>query len=357
MWIKERYGGGKYIVTLQGKDGRIRKRFSFAIEGAPKLPPSEIVQPEEGTLGLVRELIEEIKERRSSDQTDIFKLMMEMQKQQFELLLNVVNGKEQKRKSFLEQAIEKLISNPQVLLALGGGVWKVIQKALANKNELLELLRVAKDDPEIKQLAVEVIGAKYGAGGGILDRVLSNPEILNKTLEIVNKALSLREAGQNPLPAVKQELRKMAGAHREVGAPQVVDNGEEVVSVQEVIAVGTKVLDMAEKGATAEEIFDSLTDREVKLLYGVSESYGIKNAEGLVTFLEGLPVPRFTIAGYVEAIRRHKEVVDSLLGLVLGEFEEEIKEDLMESLGEDSRRVERKKVGESKEETREEEGG
>jgi len=384
MWIKERYGGGKYIVTLQGKDGRIKKRFSFAIEGAPKMPPSEMVQQENGTLGLVRELIEEIKEKRSSDQADVFKMMMEMQRQQFELLLNVVKGKEQERKSFLEQAVEKLISNPQVLLAVGGGAWKVIQKALTNKNELLELIRVAKDDPEIKEMAVSILGAKYGAGGGILDRLLSNPEFLNKTLEIVNKALSIREAGQNPLPAVKQELRKMAKAQGQVrkeGAPQVaasggvgsspsqvisnpqstqlesVDNGEEVVSVQEVIAVGTKILDLAERGATAEEIFDSLTDREVELLYGVSESYGIKDSEGLVAFLEGLPVPRFVIAGYVEAVRRHREVIDSLLGLVLGEFEEEVREDSGESLREDSGRVERERVGEGKEEVREGKGG
>jgi hypothetical protein len=335
FWVREKYGGGKYQLILFGKDGRVKKRLSFAVDGPPKLP-KEQGSEESGLVELLSRLIEKMEEKRNSgsEMAMVFQMMMQMQQQNMQMLVELLRN-EKREKGGLEGILEKLLSNPKVLFAAGGGIWKLLQKALSNKNELLELLKVAKDDPEIKQLAVEVIGAKYG-GGGIIDRLLSNPELLNKTLEIVNKALVIRQAGRNPIPEVKRELRKMAG--KEVTSRQsttVVDTavdseknevrGEEVsvVSVQEIIALGTKILDLAEKGANAGQIWDSLSDREIDVLAALMEQYGIKDSEGLVRLLEELPVPRFTVAGYIEAIRRHKAVIDELLSYLEVEEVEE----------------------------------
>ena len=349
FWTKERYGGGKYQMILFGKDGKVKKRLSFVIDGLPKHPGEEKVG-EEGTLKLVEKLIEKLEEKRGSSSgelTAVFQMMLQMQQQQFELLLQTLKS-ERKESSFLEKFIDKVLSNPAILMSAGGGLWKLLQKALSNKNELLELIKVAKADPELKELAIQAVGAKYGAGGGIIDRIVSNPELLNKTLELVNKALTLREAGQNPLPTVKQELRKLAGAPRReatvsgtgnspVNNPQstatnVVDN-QEVIEVQEIIAVGTKILDLAERGANAQQIWEALNDREVDVLIAVTDEYGIEDAEGLVNFLEKLPVPRFTVAGYIEAIRRHKAIIDELISFLgIEEVEESSQEGNQEGL-------------------------
>jgi len=338
FWVKEKYGGGKYQLILFGTDGKVKKRLSFSIAGEPKEPGGSSPSKEEGTLQLIKELIEKLEEKKgSSNDTVIFQMMMEMQKQQFQLLLETMK-ESKKESSFLDRFIDKVLSNPAVLMSAGGAVWKLLQKAISSKNELLELIKVAKEDPELKELAIQAVGAKYGGTGGILDRILGNPELLNKTLEIVNKALTIREAGQNPIPTVKRELQELAGrregapqdgtAAAQVGAPQVSNpqstisqgvESQEVVEVQEVIAIGTKILEMAERGANAEVIWENLSDREVDILVAVVDQYGIRDAEGLVRFLEELPVPRFTIAGYVEAIRRHRQVVDELLSYCVAE--------------------------------------
>ena len=349
FWTKEQYGGGKYQMILFGKDGKVKKRLSFVIDGPPKHPSDE--SKEEGTLKLVEKLIEKLEEKRGSSPSEftaVFQMIMQMQQQQFQLLLQTLKP-ERKENSLLEKFMDKVLANPAVLISAGAGAWKLLQKALSNKNELLELIKVAKADPELKELAIQAVGAKYGAGGGIIDRILSNPELLNRTLEIVNKALTIREAGQNPIPAVKKELRELAGAPRKevtvsgtggnspVSNPQStvpvsVDN-QEVIGVQEIIAVGTKILELAERGANAQQIWEALSDREVDILIAVTDEYGIEDAEGLVKLLESLPVPRFTVAGYIEAIRRHRQVIDELISyLGVEEVEESSQEGGQEEL-------------------------
>ncbi|WP_456484782.1 hypothetical protein [Desulfurobacterium sp.] len=350
-WIKETYGGGRYQVVLYGTDGKVKKRLSFSVAGEPK-EPGEKRESTNGTIDLLRELIEKLEEKKSggADTVTLFQMMMQMQQQQFQLLLQTLKP-ERKESSLLEKFIDKVLANPAVLMSAGAGAWKLLQKALSNRNELLELIKVAKADPELKELAIQAVGAKYGAGVGIIDRILSNPELLNRTLEIVNKALTIREAGQNPIPAVKRELRELAGAPRKevtvygggsstVGNPQStppksVENREEVVSVQEVIAIGTKILDMAERGLNAGQIWDSLSDAEVDVLIAVMEEYNVKDADGLVRFLEGLPVPRFTIAGYIEAIKRYRQVVDELLSYCIAEEVQEGSQEYIQGKNED----------------------
>ncbi|TCK06347.1 hypothetical protein [Phorcysia thermohydrogeniphila] len=345
FWVKEKYGGGKYQLILFGADGRVKKRLSFAIDGTPKFPQEEKEGSKDAMVELLSKLVEKLEEKRrspsESELTTVFEKMMEMQMENTKTIIELLKNEKPKEKGFLDSLIDKVLSNPQILLAAGSGLWKLIQKAIANKNELLELIKVAKDDPELKELAIQAVGAKYGGGGGIIDRILSNPELLNKTLDIVNKALAIREAGQNPIPTVKRELHKLARNGQQIKqSTTVVDTpvdsgkinevrGEEVsvVGVQEVVALGTKILDLAEKGANAGQIWDSLSDEEIDILIALTEQYGIKDSEGLVRLLEELPVPRFTVAGYIDAVKRHKAVIDELLSYL---FAEEVGEDSQE---------------------------
>jgi len=343
FWLKETYGGGKYIIMVQGKDGKIKKRVSLSIDGTPKLPPSEI-SVQDGTISLLKELIKELREKdkkSSYEQNSLMQMLLQMQQQQFSMMLELMkaNIPTKREKSAIEKALEKLLSNPQILLTVGGGAWKVLRKALNSKDELLELLKIAKDDPEIKEMAVSILGAKYGTGGSLLDKILGDPSLLGKTLEIIDKALSARTVGQKPADILKTELRELAGApyNREaqnsikssqtfpivssspVGSSRLMPNPtvepqeEEIITVQEIIALGTKILEQAEKGLTAEKILNLLTEEEVAILQELTENYNIRTAEDLIKLLETLPLPKFTIKGYIEAIQNHSLTLNNLL--------------------------------------------
>ncbi|WP_456465522.1 hypothetical protein [Desulfurobacterium sp.] len=327
-WIKETYGGGRYQVVLYGTDGKVKKRLSFSVAGEPK-EPGEKRESTNGTIDLLRELIEKLEEKKSggADTVTLFQMMMQMQQQQFQLLLQTLKG-EKRESSFIDKFVDKVLSNPAVLMSAGGAVWKLARKALSNKNELLELIRVAKDDPELKEMAVSILGSKYGASAGILDKIVSNPELLSKTLEIVNKALSARAAGMNPVPVMKKEIQELSigvnktkvGSHFG-GQFQGSQLHEEVsvTGIQEIVAVGTKILDMAENGKSAMEIWNSMSDEEIDILVSLMDSYEMRTADDMVSVLESLPVPKFTIAGYIEAIKRYRQVVDELLSYCIAE--------------------------------------
>jgi hypothetical protein len=343
FWVKEKYGGGKYQLILFGKDGKVKKRLSFAIDGAPKLLDGEEKKEDSGTIHLVEKLIEKLEKKESSDNVLLLKTMMDIQQQNMKMMVELLKGEKKEEKSFIEKAIDKVFSNPEILLAAGGGLWKLIQKALASKNEILELVKVAKDDPELKELAIQAVGSKFGAGGGgFLDKILGDPNLLNKTLEIVNKALDARRMGINPVPVVKKELRELQGEKRNtLSGPVRSSRGESVIHNQKapapevanpqgyshvnnqeaggemginIVEVGTMILDMAERGMNAEEILGSLSNEVIDGLAGFFDEAGIENHEGLIAVLESLPVPKFMVKGYVEAIRKHRELVDEFIG-------------------------------------------
>ncbi|SNR83210.1 hypothetical protein [Desulfurobacterium atlanticum] len=358
-WIKETYGGGRYQVVLYGTDGKVKKRLSFSVAGEPK-EPGEKKEGSDGTIELLRELIEKLEDRKSggTDTVALFQMMLQMQQQQFQLLLQTLKG-EKRESSFIDKFVDKVLSNPAVLMSAGGAVWKLLQKAISSKNELLELIRVAKDDPELKELAVQAVGAKYGGAGGLIDKVLSNPELLNKTLEIVNKALSVKAAGRNPVPVIKKEIRKLSPSvdkpvEKSTNMGEVVNNGQNGIGIQEIVAVGTRILQMAESGRSAVEIWNSLSDEEIDIFVTLVDGYGMKTADDMVKVLEGLPVPRFTIAGYIEAINRHKQVVNELISFcVMDEVQEGIQENAQAEIegisGQDKRNTTGETSGESQE--------
>jgi len=115
-----------------------------------------------------------------------------MQQQQFQILLEVIKnqkGKEEKENGIMPKIIEKILNKPEMLITISGPLFKFLKNTFSKKDELIELIRLAKDDAELKEVALELVSAKYGGSGNFLDKLLSNPEILSRTLEIVNKVL------------------------------------------------------------------------------------------------------------------------------------------------------------------------
>jgi len=325
LWIKEKYGGGSYTVVLRGKDGKFKKRLSFKIEGKPKTE-EEKETGKEPALQLIEKLIEKLEEKKN-DSTNLatFQMMMEMQRQNFQMMLEMMKGQMEvlknqgRERGIFESALEKVFSNPEVLLAAGGGAWKLLSKILSKKDEVIELVKLAKDDPELKELAVSILGAKYGGTGGILERVLSNPEILTKTLEIINKSLEAKTLGQNPTTVMKRELQKISPQPITQNSQQQAETPEEV-SVQEIIAVGTKILSLADEGKTSEEIVNALSQKEIDILLHIIEKYDVNNHERLIEILGNLPVPSFAISGYIDAIKKHSEVIDQIFSIIFRDF-------------------------------------
>ncbi len=318
-WLKEKYGGGKYTVQIQKKDGKFGKSFTFLIEGRPKEPDEELKGSPEVVFLMqeIRELKEELR-RKDTGGEGIFKYLLELEKmnrkENFEMFMKMLEL-QNKKSSPLEELIKGLLKNPTVLMALGSGAWKVIKELMNRKDELVELVKVAKDDPELKGIIGELLGAKFGVNKGFLDSILENPELINKVLDTVNKALSIRaEHGTHKaLSYMKEEVKQLRGAE--------VDSEIEEVSnqISNPLEVYLKLLRLAEEGKTSEEIYEELSEEEREYLIDYLTSTGIENAGELIGVLKASGVPR----EYIEVVRKHQNKLDELIGILLRDGNDE----------------------------------
>jgi len=290
-WLKERFGGGKYTIQLIRKDGKFGKSYTFLIEGRPKEPIDEkAADPAIAVLlEQLRELREELKRKEKGD-ADVVKYLVELEREQakeFRELLLALLRQEKREKSL----VDRLLENPQILLSLGSGLWKLLEKALAKRDELIELLRVAKDDPELKTLVADALSAKYGANKGILDALLNNPDLIQRFLSTLEGLLQRRRA----LPQKQQP--------REVESQEVEMNP---------IQVYLKLLESLQRGSSAQEVWETLAEAEKEYLREYLAQTGIETAEELAGVLKASGVPK----EYVELIKANKDVVDEFLYLV-----------------------------------------
>ncbi len=310
-WLKERFGGGKYTVQIQKKNGKFGKSFTFLIEGRPKEPEEELRGSPEIVFLMqeIKELREEIR-RKETGGGDFFKYLLEMEKmnrkESFEMFMKMMEL-QNKKSSPLEELIKGLLKNPSVLMALGSGAWKVIKEIISRKDDLVELVKVAKDDPELKGVIGELLGAKFGINKGVLDTLLENPELINKVLDTVNRALSLKqsEGTQKALDYMREEVKQLKGESQEQVANSELNPLE----------VYLKLLRLAEEGKTSEEIYRELTEEEKRYLTEYLTTTGIENTDELIGVLKASGVPR----EYIEIVRKHEEKLDELIGLLIGE--------------------------------------
>ncbi len=314
-WLKERFGGGKYTVQMQKKDGKFGKSFTFLIEGRPKEPEEELRGSPEIVFLMqeIKELREEIR-RKETGGGDFFKYLLEMEKmnrkESFEMFMKMMEL-QNKKGSFVEELIKGILKNPSVLMALGSGALKLIKEIMNKKDDLVELVKVAKDDPELKGVIGELLGAKFGINKGLLDSILENPELINKVLDTVNKALSLKQSQgtERALSYMKEEVRQLKGGE----VSNQVSNQDEKVSNP--LEVYLKLMRLAEEGKTSEEIYKELTEEEKRYLTEYLTSTGIENTDELVGVLKASGVPR----EYIEIVRKHEDKLDELIAILTGE--------------------------------------
>jgi hypothetical protein len=311
-WIQN-FGEGNYQVVIYGDKG-IKKKMSFKIGTGEGTMNKEIME----SIKQLNEKLNKLEEKLNRKENDnnsphwIIEKVIEMQKEQFELL---IRKNPKKESSFFETALQKLASKPELLLTIGSGAWKLIQKAISgNKNELIEIIKLAKDDPEIKEIATKIVSAKYGTEkGGILDQLISNPEIINKTLEIINRTLEKRNniLVKPPPSPLKPNINPSQPSSQ---AKQITPTRE--VRMDELIVIATGILEAVEQGLEGEEIIRTLDDDTYDLLSAVIEEYDIKTHQDIANIIRELQIPSFLKRSYLTVIQTNSDKIDEILELL-----------------------------------------
>ncbi len=311
-WLKKKFGGGKYTVQLIKKDGRFGKSFTFLIEGRPKEPVEEKVQDPAVAVLLeqIRELKEELR-RREGGGEDLIRHLVELEKEQIkeyrELLLNLL--KQEKKESSL---LEKLLQNPQLLLTLGSGLWKLLEKALTKKDELIELIKVAKDDPELKGLIGDVLSAKYGASRGLLDTLLNNPELIQRFLSTLEGLLRKRSSNWSSNRLDDGHLKSSNESSNGNLKGNLTGEEGNLTESSNPMEVYLRLLQMLMEGKEARAIWNSLKDNERAYLREYIVQTGLETADELIGVLKASGLPR----EYIDLLKGKKAVVDELISIV-----------------------------------------
>ncbi len=329
-WLKERYGGGKYTLQLIKKDGKFGKSFTFMIEGKPK-EVSEVSHSDPAISILVeqlRELKDEIKRLKGNSEGDIFKYLLEIEKQNrdeiFKLLIELMKNKEEKRSSFLEGLLKEAIKNPQLIGAIGMGVYKLVKTLMAKKDDLVELIKIAKDDPELKAVISDVLSAKYGTNKSFLDVIVENPEVLNRVLDTVNRILKGRldteldtkvryqlDTRNERLDTVSNPDGQVSNQYLTEASNRVSNQLDTEVSNEELNAMEVllKVFNLISQDLNDEKILNALSEREVYVLRDFISETGIENAEELIGILKASGVP----GEYIATLKEKKELINNLI--------------------------------------------
>ncbi len=318
-WLKEKFGGGKYTLQLIKKDGKFGKSYTFIIEGKPKEPEEETVKDPTVLflLNEIKELKEELRKKETTNNGDMFKYLLELEKENrketFQLMLELMKNKEEKKSSLLEEFIKGIVKNPSVLAGLGAGAWKLLEKILAKRDELIELVRIAKDDPELKSVISDVLSAKYGGNKSFLEAIIENPETINKFLETLNNLLATRQVSNRVSNSVSNQLDTVSNQYLPEVSNQV-SNHQEVVEVNP-MNVYMKLFNLLAQGKNAKEIYDSLTDSELDYLIQYLEATGIETVDELIGVLKASGIPK----EYIEVIKGNKAVVEEFFKLLFTE--------------------------------------
>ncbi len=213
-WLKNKYGGGTYSVEVR-KNGAIfihRNYMRFNIIGEPKFAKSNkdssstdpVYSLLGDTLSKVVNKIEQLENKVSGNNNDnnymisFMQLMMEQNKANQQMMLELMKlnqNQPQREKSFIEKLFEGLTLDKVMVIA--PTVLPAVKEFFSNisgGNGLKAILPALEKNPDLLE---KVIAKELGIDrkGNVLDIVLSNPELLGKTLEVVNSVL----AGRQPL--------------------------------------------------------------------------------------------------------------------------------------------------------------
>ena len=317
-WLKERYGGGKYTLQIIKKDGKFGKSFTFMIEGKPK-EVSKILNPDTAILvESLRELKDEIKRLKGGSEVDIFKYLLETEKQNrdeiFKLFLELIKNREEKRSSFIENLIKEAIKNPQLIGAIGTGIYKLFKTLMAKKDELVELLKIAKDDPELKNVISEVLSAKYGVKGDFLSNILENKELINKFFDTLNNLLSKKEvsnqaSNQYITPVSNSLFNQLDNGNLTSNLTDNLTEEEGETGEGDILKVLLKVFSFLTQNLLSGEILQNLSEAEKITLKEYLSETGIENSSELIGVLKASGIPK----EYIELLKEKKAVIDEII--------------------------------------------
>jgi len=241
-WLKNRYGGGSFSVEVR-KNGTIfihRNYMRFNILGESKIQPSQtqtITSPSDpvysllgDTLSKVVNKIEQLEYKMSGQNENSYmisfmQLMMEQNKanQQMMLELLKLNQQPQREKSFIEKLFEGLTIDK--LMLLGSTALPAVKEFFINLSGgsiLTKLAPVLEKNPNLLE---KVIAKELGINeGNIIETVLSDPQLLTKTLEVVNNILQKPQViVKNPSPQLPPPTQQTQPIKEEAKKVQMVE--------------------------------------------------------------------------------------------------------------------------------------
>jgi len=205
-WLKNRYGGGSFAVEVR-KNGAIfihRNYMRFNILGQPKIKTEQnnasgdpVYSLLGETLSKVVNKIEQLESKVSGNNDtnymiSFMQLMMEQNKANQQMMLELLKLNQQqphREKSFIEKLLEQLTIDK--IMLLGSSVFPAVKEFFSNLSGgslLKELAPLLEKNPNLLE---KVIAKELGINeGNILDTILSDPQFLTKTLEVINGIIS-----------------------------------------------------------------------------------------------------------------------------------------------------------------------
>jgi exonuclease VII large subunit len=314
-WLKNRHGGGTFAVEVR-KNGSIfihRNYLRFTILGESKINPSTdkgfndpVYSLMADTLSKVANKIEQLEVRLSNQNNENYmisfmQLMMEQNKanQQMMLELLKLNQQTNREKSFIEKLIEGLTIDK--LVVLGSSVFPAVKEFFANisgGSVITKLAPVLEKNPHLLE---KVIARELGINeGNIIETILSDPELLKKTLEVVNNLLAKPTNGDltQYLPAPKQMPAVQNPSNTEPQESKIQQEGnmfktfiQSQISniLQKLIAIkeGLKNGEFENVAVAVDYVF---APAEIDMFLGYMDQFNINTADDLINVLSNFGI-------------------------------------------------------------------
>ena len=364
-WLKNRYGGGSFSVEVR-KNGTIfihRNYMRFNILGEPKIQTNQTVpttNPTDPIYNLLGEALTKIVnkvenlESKLSGQNEnnymisFMQLMMEQNKanQQMMLELLKLNQQPNREKSFIEKLFEGLTIDK--LMLLGSTALPAVKEFFANLSGGSVLTKLAPVLEKNPNLLEKVIAKKLGINeGNIIETVLSDPQLLTKTLEVVNNILQKPQViVKNPAPQLPQPTQEFQPIKEEPKKVQMVEipqepqeekqqptqQGEEEMFMKiiegQINSIFQKLLiikqglengDFENLSVAVDYVF---APAEIDMFLGYMEQFNINNVDDLLNILSQLGID------LTEQINQiGKDFVNEVIKYLNSEEEEEVEDE------------------------------
>ncbi|NPA52676.1 MAG: hypothetical protein GXO22_07255 [Aquificae bacterium] len=351
-WLKNRYGGGSFAVEVR-KNGAIfihRNYMRFNILGQPKIKTEQnnasgdpVYSLLGETLSKVVNKIEQLENKISGNNDtnymiSFMQLMMEQNKANQQMMLELLKLNQQqphREKSFIEKLFEQLTIDK--IMLLGSSVYPAIKEFFSNLSGgslLKDLAPVLEKNPNLLE---KVIAKELGINeGNILDTILSDPQLLTKTLEVINGIIARPQVVvKNPaLPEkvsvkpikteVEKDIQMVSDTNTNKGETdmliKMIEN--QIGNIFNKLFVIKQGLENGEFENIAVAVDYVFAPAEIDMFIGYMEQFNINTADDLLNTLN-----QFGINLESEINQIGKELLNDVIKYLNGEEQEEEKDE------------------------------